>query len=1740
MPKKDRSKILLASESKIPSWLTRYTNTIAITITWPCFILGFVYLAAFFVLNSSYGPKILHSQLSSFLRGDYWCDTMQTDAFLQKLTMTEVRLCEAGKCDHDHRDTVIYAPKVEAKPPIDELVDLITSTTLRVGRIKAYNADVKLDFTQGELNILKVVLPYFSKPEPPTPPGNFMVYLADLNVEGTAVHLIFDGFRIDLYGTEVDHYAIKAGGGVFEMNSPLARENQNVPAIRVDNGLLQFDPALFSFALSSIGDKSEGLIMSGGPGSAGKVGYAYQQMARHIESILRESPEFATKVGAAPETRGKFLIPLKTTHVDGFHWRGNEFEIPHTVSIVGDGGTLDMKHAMMNVGPTQAEIDSHSTKYRHAPSGLLPEESVLWAADLSLGLKVSDPILSYFFGPILKGDEPLALKAVMAGDLARVSGDIELDMPEFSTFGVDVSRAALRAQMDGQHLELKTFEADTALGGALVGGYYDIMDGNFDLDVWAGKAPEDPDFPYVDRAFASRLAEGLTPLDMAPDGAIQQFNGLLGAHLKASSQDGIMAVELPEPIEYKLNTPFVGIKKAVISSADPENKQILTYHNGVATSPAGLMVNLGDDHVRLAPGTRFNTNDTGDIMVDVSAHVEAPAKYAEQFGITDLKLDPLDLQASYGLCGTDTCGSLRVKTNNLSYMGIDVPKVDIDLALNNSMLTTRSLLVETTFARLNASVSGMLTPQAISDPMSAPFHAEFKLTDLDLEKFTPPIEALDVLALQGKGDGTLTVDGPVSDMKARFIYTMTDVEVMEVPISRMLLIARYEDKKILVPALNIWFDPSELSPEEAAKLDAEERARREAQAAASNHAQTETVAGNLQKLDVQNAEKIAAELSASTLANRQNQPATNGRPRVRRRTPDLSLGALTYDPDKNTIIFNVALQPTSPNKFKPFRDLEIPVEADVSFDISANADLDFLLGDAKNAKNYESTWIEGEFNLENLKYAGFDLKNTHIQFSRSKQYTLIRGKLIDTLDLGGFVRTAPHISASVSLNFPDLDILKVAADFGFDATSIIQNFELGTSRLSGSLGFCMKNLDDMTASLLIDDIYLDVHHAPLELTQPAYIRANLKDMSFTLSQFEIKYRDSVLKMSGSAGLNGDIDFDVNGEIDAAIARSFMSTVKESSGLLGVSLSARGNMFNAQKQLSLKGLTLSGYLGVRDPIQVLTSVAASPLELRRGFILMDTKHPKCAKRGFCIYTPDDQPFTLGINGEELDLKLFASDAGEVAVDLGGAVSALLIQHFVKDVSNAKGSLDLAANLSGNILDKSGGLVIDFHKFEFGGHIKVNEPIAVELRSMTEPVTLDSGILKITKGADCPNGGECIVIPKKDAFQGNLMGGNYIIFGEIVRNSLAPKSGNLSITANNVSFRMKDELSLTVSPDIQITAKDLSDFDTVKVSGNIDIAEAKYKKNFDDGSSNFIRDQILSLFIDSRKRVDTYSPSFLRKYPYLSKINLDLGVYAENSIIVDVKIATAVVKLELGSQLKIGGTIKEFAPTGIFSINSGVFTLRNNDFEFQNGAQVAFNGSLDGKIDVIATTEISTSADAFSAVTGSTDLDRRKRISSSNANASSDLYSITLTVGGTVFRPVWGFESSPYLTDTNVYALILTGKTIEDFSGNDVAMESLLSPLFSSQLDAIVKADQFKFKFSEGAAQFIYAKQINKALRIAAGVSIRGSEGNEQALSGEYYFNDRWFIDLTGQNTSDEEGRAPTFKLGARLHWHLPIE
>ncbi len=1813
MAGRQKTKEKAASQPSVAWWM-RWTNTALVTLLPPFCLVGTVYLLLFFILNSSYGPKILHGQLGCFLRGDYFAETMRTDALLRDLTMTNVRLSEAGKSE-----AVVFAPVVVAKIPMEELFDLVTDLTLRVGRIHAYDAEVTLDFSHGELNILKVVLPYFSEAEPPEPPGNFITFLEDLNVSNTKVHLIFDGFRIDLSGVEVDHYGIRTGGGNLVMTSPKAVDNGGLRAIRVATTVLEFDPLLFGFPLASVGPQSEGLVLSGASGQAGKMGFAYRESAkvlaqafdrsvsdRNGDSISRnlddgdeygkgsrgnldDSDEYgdgtsrdldggdgkdnserryggdARRVAlevlaqlgisegevfaslSEDSARGHFIIPLKDTFVDGFNWQGDTMYIPAMDSSLGEDGSISLRNGMMNTSPKQSDIDRMTSETGHRPSGLLPEESILWSASIDMRLGVEDPILEYFFGSVLHGEEAFRLMASMRGDLARVSGDISLDMPEFETFDIDIVRASLKARMDGQRVDLHALEIDTDFGGVGVSGFYEIFDGNFAADVWLGMAPEAGVFDYIDDAFEERLSEGLAPLEFLPDGAIKRLNGLLRAHLRAESNEGAIEVSLPSALSYRLDEPVLDISAVTITPVSKKTNVVFKYADGLLASPAGLNVDLGTDYVRVAPKLSIDLERLLSSSAGVVAHIERPRLYAQYLGIDDLESGPIDVDVSYGTCGSKACGHVVAKTNDVSYFGIDIPKIDIDLQIEQSILKTRKFRIDTEIGTVSAELGAKIVDDIVDDPTKVPFNALVRFEGIDFGAI--PFDKVQSLGIEGRGRGVVRVTGPVDDIAANLHFSVDHASVYDVDMSRISLHAIYEKGQALIPSLNIWFrdlDKYDKSEDVIKGADRGIELRDAADLRQARQARQARVGMESGDASVPSGEQAGNETSSGKrdLTGNRRLTMAMGRPD---RAPDFALTALTYDIAKNSVVFNVALNPVSPNDFKPFRELGLPLTGKVGFDLAANIDFDQVLTlmagkplSAKQTKSAdEATWIEGGIDLIGVEYDGMHLGNTQIEFSRSSQYALLRGNIIDMLDLSGFVRTSPRLSASISLNFPDLDVFDALERLGIDISGLKKSFNMRQGRVSGSIGLCMRSLDEIQVSVLLDDIAMLVYGYPLSLTQPAFIRADLKTMELKVNQLELKYRDSVLKLSGSGDVNGNVDVDINGEIDAAVARSVIDAIEASSGLLGINLSAHGNIFDGDK-ISLNRMKIDGYLGVRDPIQLKTSLSTSPFEISKGFFLIGNDHALCGHREICIYTPENQPFTFGINDQWLELSLFAGALGYANVQLDGKIDMAVAQLFVKDIASAQGRVDFNAQVSGRFLDKRGNLSVDANQFNIEGHVGVESPIALELRSLNDPIIVNDGILKITEGEACPSHKQCIVIPEDRAFSGSVMGGNYRITGEIVRDVVVPKSGYVSLTATNIGFRMKDELSLTLSPDLMVTVKDFANFETVKVSGDIDVADATYRKNFDDGSSNFIKEQILSMFVDSRRRVATYSPSFLRKMPELGKIQFDVGVNAENSISVDVRIAGATVNLELGTQARIGGTITDIAPTGIFSINSGVFSMKGNDFDFQNGSQIAFSGSLDGKIDITASADINTESNAFSAVTGNTDLDRRKRISSTSSSASSDLYSITLSVGGSLFQPTWSFESSPYLSDTNIYALILTGKTIDDFSGNDIAMESLLSPIFSSQLDTFISADQFKFLFSEGAAQFVYVKQITKALRIAAGVSIRGSEGNEQALSAEYYFNDRWFVDLTGQNTSDEEGKAPTFKLGARLHWHLVLD
>jgi hypothetical protein len=1643
---------------RVRAWLRpgSWVNTLLVTLLWPFLLICVVYLAVFFLLNSSQAPKILHAQLSALLKGDYHVESIRTDPFLRRLYLENVTLSEAGASDY-----AIFAGEVEAKIPLFELFDLISMSTLTIGKIEARNADVILDFRRGELNLLKIVLPYKTSP-PSDEPSDFVINLSDLNVTNAKVTLLFDGFSLQLDKIRVRSFSLRAGA-LLEMQ--LAPKGKNGASnFFVGEGGVEFNPAMFGFPLAFFGNPNEGLVFSAASGSAAKIGQAYALSAVALEEIMRNDDAYWQLPHAVPaELRGSFKTSIGQINVGGFRWNDNAFEVTDVVGQVS-GGRFKLASGWMNVGPKdEAERLAAAKQFNFEPSSVPAQKAVLWAAKLDFTLPVEDPVMHYFFGTLIQGATNLELSAQLAGDLNRVDGDLSLDLGELEVQGLALDKTSLKAKMAGQNLRIERLETITELGPIFASGLYKIMDGDFDIDLFTGVIPEQE----LPEEFLSLLSDGLVPLELLPDGTIKKFAGRLITQLNVSQEDGTLAVTAPKGLDWQFDSTIAGKQYIKVGAYQSGKEQrLITLKNNILRSPAGIRIDLGGDNVILKPGFMLNLDDMRNFKAEGSAHIDDVHAYTSTFlDIDELFAGPIDLQFNAEAKPNRIDGDFKLNAANIQYQNYIVDTLDVDLELRNSKLRTKQFDIVSDFAQIDAEVQSDLrdpkTGKIITDLMAIPLDAKLRLKSLDFEKV--PHELVPSLGLKGRAGAELRIQGTIPKLKLDFDYNMEEVEILGEKIPLAKLNANFRDKLVQVPELNLWLSDPE-----------------------------------------QNAEA------------------------------DLNIRDLSYDLKTNVVSFATTLKPVSVTQFAIVQKLELPVKAMTSFDLEARVDLDAI---TTPESALSASYLRGEFVLSDVEYDGLRLGNSNIMFSHANMFTLIKGKIADQFPLRGYVRSSPKLTASVSLNFPDFEVLAYLKKIGLDLSDLTERFQLTSAKVSASLGFCYTGEQESRVSLIMDQLDADVFGQTLHLGQTAHVHFDLAKRELLLRSLEFVYGESVLKASGSADAAGNMSLDLNGEVDAAIVRSFTDVVRDSSGLFAISLSAKGKYLQ-QSKFSIRGIDISGFVGVRNPIRVLTSYADAPVVLDRGFVMLGKQSP-CPKGVNCIYTPEGQSFKLGVQEQWLELAFKADENGEIEAELSGILHAALSQLVSKEIHTARGSLSTKIHAKGGILNKKGELDIDPAAFKIGGEIKVNEPISIGLRSLNDPIELSQGSILITEARHCDYGLDCISIPRTQALQGKALGGNYTIFGEIWREAFIPKGGTMSISGNNLSYRMQDELSLSLSPDIEIFIDNVRNFETYSISGNLDVLDARYKKNFDAGGSNVIRDQIVSMFIDSKRRVETYSPSFLRKMPQLGKINLNLNVNSENSMRVDVQIAGASIKLEVGTQINIGGSIRDPQPTGLLSFNSGRFRLRENDFEFQTGAQIAFNNSLNGRIDIVAQAEINTSANAFTSVLGSSDLDRRKRIQSSE-RGNNELYIVTLNVGGSVFAPQWSFDSSPYLTNANIYALVLTGKTIDEFSGNDVAMETLLSPLFSSQLDSLLNADQFKFVFAEGAAQFIYVKQINKGLRIAAGVSIRGAQGNEQAVSAMYYFNDNWSVDVTGQNTVDEAGKAPTFKLGARLRWHLPLD
>lgn len=204
-------------------------------------------------------------------------------------------------------------------------------------------------------------------------------------------------------------------------------------------------------------------------------------------------------------------------------------------------------------------------------------------------------------------------------------------------------------------------------------GHYEIFDGNFDAEVWAGQAPSKDELAAIRNSaspkranmpegsiaakltapidvrdeFASSLASGMNPLKAVNSPALAQYGGTLGAHLKASSHDGEMTAEMPDDLTWSFNDPVAGVHTVRIATNIP-GEQLISFGDGIIASPGGLDITADDEKISIKPGMTLDTNDMSRISIDAEAHIKHPDTYAQLAGIAVFRSDRPFGQSEHG------------------------------------------------------------------------------------------------------------------------------------------------------------------------------------------------------------------------------------------------------------------------------------------------------------------------------------------------------------------------------------------------------------------------------------------------------------------------------------------------------------------------------------------------------------------------------------------------------------------------------------------------------------------------------------------------------------------------------------------------------------------------------------------------------------------------------------------------------------------------------------------------------------------------------------------------------------------------------------------------------------------------------------------------------------------------------------------------------------------------------------
>lgn len=1584
-------------------WLTlRWWQRAIMWLFWPLMFAGTLYVGLFFFLNSTPFARMLEAQLDAAMQGDWTLGDVSID-----MTLTTLRV-DAVALDTPEGQRVVTAERLTAPLPWGSLWSLLDSNHIDLHDIELDHADVLLDFTaDGPFNLLRALAPA----QPGEGGSDFSIALHDVDLGASHALLRFDGFEVEVDEVEVDDYTLRVGE-VLQMQT--APHPAGLAAVRVGRGTVRFEPRMFNFPLGQFGSPERGLAGDSGAGRLGHVAgmtrLATTALHNSCARLAADHPGvLCGELGERP-VRGNLEVHFANTTVRDFWWRESTFGMravhaellePGADGELAKVGAIRLHQPWMNVSPTAGEIAEASERYGHALPETRPQDTILYYASADLKLPANSQALAWFIGPLIDNDDPLDVVAQVSGDLGNAEGLFSARIDRLEAAGARIDDLSLSATLEGQRVDLVDLTASALSGRLEATGHYLILDGDFDLDLELGR---------IDAETIGRV-DGIDAGEVA-SGELQRFLGgeLLGA-LNVAQTAGKLAVTLREPLRLELATPlpYSGATHVVLeqaSAGQSDSPSLLTIENRVLRTSDEIRLQVGADRLVIEPDLTLWLDSLEVGSLGLRLDIGDVGQYLDKIG----GLDGLDARTKSLSVTAHASGPLlapklstTVALRGGRAFGVEIPRLDLTARYERGRVDVKRLTAQTSLGSLEA--SGWLQPfrrtlTELRDDIPMKLHVETR--DVRLENL-PGVASYGLRGLVELA--SVDIDGSTRAPQVRGRVSARDLEARGHQVPRLETRFGYDGHAIELDALRTEYRSGD--DEDAMRASLTLRHGRYGLG-------TERVAidgldatyGPLDREGDAGATRLSVEHAHYGLR-------------------DGSFGFEAFD-----------LRALRLHELPPLRDAVPGLQARVDFKGSGSGDLDTLLG-------------------------------------RNSRIPLVLDARLDVRDIVWGERKVGELRG-LSVTTPEPTRVALHGELAVHGAEtplqIEGHAELDTMRARARLSFDSLSLLDLVPELATALNGDPTVHRSRFRSKPPLVEA----------------------------------LNISGAVEAAWSRP--------DGLVvDVALSKLATIVREQSIVS------------RGPVQLHYAHEAGRLEVRR--------------------------MELANHDKSLMLHGSAALDGTVDLELTGELNAALARMAGDTVAEARGSLALAVQAVGDVLDDEGA--VSLSELDLTGFVAVREPLLLRIRGLGEPLEVKQGLIQIARGRDCPSSSAaCYFIPPDKAFAGSVLGGTFELSGEVGRRDVfLPESAELLVSAKDLAFRIKNTLTVTFDvPELRLFVFDLADIenDPPRLYGAVEITEGRYYKD------HLVQSEIFAQSLDSLSKSDRREERFevpiWQRMPELAAVELDITIDSESGFRIDNEVAGARVDLELEvSNLHLGGTLSELEPSGVVNIRDGDVVFRQNRFEVLPGAQLRFNQSLDAVVDVAAQAEINTRSSFASSITGGTTRDRRN-ISTSDLARGSELYIVTLSLTGALSALTWTLESNPLLDANNIIYLVLTGQTIESATANadsggaggSVAFSLLLAPFVESQVDDILSADQFKFQFAEGAAQFSYIQQVNRALRVAAGVSIRGSEGNESALAGEYRFDDRLLLELIAQDAVEEEGKAPQFSLGGRLEWRILLD